>query len=199
MALYLPKYNAVFLHIYKTAGTSLRTALMSQDQEYCEIGSSGHSDYTEIADEINDKIVFSVVRNPYDWIYSLYQYGKKYNSHPFHVYCITHSFDEFVKWHFDNIDVLNTSGINGKLQTQTEYLSLNGVLKVSHILKMENLEVELNQFFRDVLRHNGLIRLQTLNATPYEKTNPKTFDRSTIDLINIKYKSDFQNFKYEMI
>lgn len=199
MALYLPKYNTVFLHIYKTAGTSLRVALMHLDQERSEIGSMGHSDYSEIADEVQDKIVFSVVRNPYQWIYSLYEYAKKYNSHPFHVYCATHSFDQFVIWHFENLELLNTTGINGKLQTQTEYLSLNGELKVKHILKMENLEVELNEFVRNVLRYNGLIRLQTLNATPYEKVNPNTFSRATLDLLNEKYHNDFINFNYQKI
>jgi|LakMenE18May11ns_1017448.scaffolds.fasta_scaffold9953621_2 hypothetical protein len=198
MALCLPKYNAVFLHIYKTAGTTLRTELSLIDRDSYEIG-GGHSDYSEIEEQVSDKIVFSVVRNPYDWIYSLYQYSYNYNTHPFHAFSITNSFDQFVNWHFENIEILNQTGINGKLQTQTEYLSVRDELKVKHILKMENLEVELNQFFRDVLRHGGIIRLKTLNATPYTKVNPKTFSKQTINLINKNYEKDFRNFNYQMI
>ena len=198
MALYLPRYNSVFIHIYKTAGTSLRTYLIKLDRNYSEIG-SGHSDYSEIQNEVQDKILFSVVRNPYDWIYSLYQYGRTYNSHPFYSFCVTHSFDQFVKWYFDNIETLNTSGVNGKLQTQTEYLSFEGSIKVQHIIKIENLEPELNKLFRDVFRQNILIRLDTLNSTPYEKIKPEKLDSETISIINEKYHNDFVNFNYKKI
>lgn len=198
MALYLPKYNSVFIHIYKTAGTTLRIVLNKIDKNYSEIG-GGHSDYSEIQKDIQDKVVFSVVRNPYTWIYSLYQYGKSYISHPFYVYCATHNFDEFVVWHFNNIEILNQSGINGKLQTQTEYLSINGSLMVSHILKMENLEVELNQLFRNTFRHNSLIRLPNENSTPYQPLDYTSIKKETIELINQKYEADFQNFNYKFI
>lgn len=199
MALYLPRYNSVFIHIYKTAGTSIRTYLMKLDKNYSEIGSSGHSDYSEIQNEVEDKILFSVVRNPYDWIYSLYQYGKNYNTHPFYSFCVTHTFDQFVKWYFDNIEILNTSGVNGKLQTQTEYLSIDGILKVENILKMENLETDLNKLFRDVFRQNLLIRLDTLNSTPYPKITPQSIKTETINIINEKYHNDFINFNYPKI
>jgi len=199
MALYLPKYNLLFLHIYKTAGTSIRTALTKIDNSYRELGTSGHSDYSEIEHLIDSKIVFSVVRNPYSWIHSLYQYSKHYNSHPFYSYCITHSFDQFVEWLFSNIEILNTTGINGKLQTQTEYLSSGGIIKVSHILKMENLEIEINDLFRNVLKNNVVIRLDNINSTPYPKVEPDTFNRNTINLINKIYNDDFVNFNYQKI
>lgn len=199
MALYLPRYNSVFIHIYKTAGTSIRTYLMKLDKNYSELGNGGHSDYSEIQEEVEDKILFSVVRNPYDWIYSLYQYGKNYNTHPFYSFCVTHTFDQFVKWYFDNIEILNTSAVNGKLQTQTEYLSIDGILKVKNILKMENLETDLNKLFRDVFRQNILIRLDTLNSTPYPRITPQNIKSETISIINEKYHNDFINFNYKKI
>jgi len=67
MALHIPKLKLIFLHIYKTAGTTLRKALMDIDRNYKEIG-YGHADYSEIFPEIRDNKVFSVVRNPYNWI-----------------------------------------------------------------------------------------------------------------------------------
>jgi hypothetical protein len=196
MALYLPKYNVVFIHIYKTGGTSLRTALRNIDRGYSEIG-KGHSDYNEIAEYLEGKRVFSVVRNPYSWIYSLYQYALYYQSHTFHTYCLTHSFEKFVVWYFDNIDLLNTTQINGRLQTQTDYLSQNGEIKVPHILKMENLEEEVNQLFWNEYGHIGKIDLPLENATPYEAfPYPKN---ETIEIINEKYKKDFLNFNYQML
>ena len=198
MALYIPKLNLVFIHIYKTAGTSLRSAFTRIDRDCVEIG-YGHASYYEIVEKLENRIVFSIVRNPYDWIYSLYQYGKNYSSHPFHVYCITHSFDQFVKWFIANeniLDTLNQTGqLNGRLQTQTDYLSLNGKLMVPNVMKMESLEYDINTFLKSI-GYKG-IRLDTLNSTQYEK--PKDFNRESIDLINKRYQSDFVNFNYVML
>lgn len=200
MALYIPKLNLVFIHIYKTAGTSLRNAFLRLDRDCVEIG-YGHASYYEIAEKLENKMVFTVVRNPYDWVYSLYQYGKNYNSHPFHTYCITHSFDQFVKWFITNentLDALNQTGqLNGRLQTQTDYLSFNGKIVVSNIMKMESLEYDINIFLKQI-GHRG-IRLETLNATPYVKPNYTQFDRDSIDLINKRYQPDFVNFNYTTI
>ena len=193
MALYIPKLKLIFLHIYKTAGTTLRKALMDIDRNYKEIG-YGHADYSEIYPEIEDNKVFSVVRNPYNWIYSLYQYAKTYNSHPFHIYCATHNFEQFVFWYFKNIEILSRSGVNGKLQTQTEYLSINGEIKVDYILKMENLEVEFNHLL-SIYRETS-ISIGRFNCTPYEIIDFSTLKKETIDIINEKYHQDFINFNY---
>lgn len=200
MALYIPKLNLVFLHIYKTAGTAIRSAFMRLDRDCVEIG-YGHASYYEIADKVEDKKIFSVVRNPYDWIYSLYQYGRNHSSHPFYCFCITHTFDEFVGWYLKNehiLDTLNESGeLNGRLQTQSDYLSFNGELKVPDVMKMESLEYDLNIFLLQL--GFKAIRLETLNSTPYEKPNHQDFNKETIEHINKRYESDFVNFNYNML
>jgi hypothetical protein len=193
MALYSPKLNLVFLHIYKTAGTSLRDALIRIDND-CKEMAYGHADYSDLIEHLRDEKIFSVVRNPYDWIYSLYQYGRAYNTHPFYAYCATHSFDDFIKWYFKNIDILNTTTINGKLQTQTEYVSFNGKISVDYILKMENLENDFIELLNS-LRQKGF-RLNHLNATAYKHIDYSELSRETIDIINEKYHQDFINFNY---
>ena len=200
MALYVPSLNLTFIHIYKTAGTAIRTALMRADRNCAEIG-YGHASYYEIVDQLEGKKIFSVVRNPYDWVYSLYQYGKHHSSHPFYCFCITHSFDEFVNWYLKNervLDTLNDKGLlNGRLQTQTDYLSFKGDLRVNNVMKMESLEHDLNVFLLE-MGFRGM-RLETLNTTPYEKPNHHDFKRETIELINMRYQSDFTNFNYTML
>lgn len=194
MALYIPKFEAVFIHIYKTAGTSLRLALHEIDENCEEIG-IGHADYKEVSEliDLSDKKVFSVVRNPYDWVYSLYQYGLHYESHPFHKICLRNSFESFLVWYFENMYKYSLqSGINGKLQTQTDYLSDGDVIQVKHIFKMENLEQELNN--SGIFENN--IVLGRHNCTPYNKPD---LSKTAIDMINNKYKNDFINFKYEML
>lgn len=199
MALYLPKYNLLFIHIYKTAGTSTRLAFHKVDPGYSEIGGL-HCDIEEVKDQVEGKNLMSIVRNPYSWVYSLYRYSMEHFTHPFHSFCVTHSFDQFVVWYIENMKLLTeTTNVNGKLQSQTEYLTLNGEVKVETILKMENLEVELNQFFKDFFRHPRHIALDYRNVTPYEKVSPETFSRETLDLINKRFADDFKNFNYTMI
>lgn len=197
MALLLPRFNLVFIHIYKTAGTAIRTALMNEDRGYVEVG-IGHSDYKDICDKVDlfRRATFSVVRNPYEWIYSTYQYAKAYDTHPFHAYCNSHDFSEFVQWFFDNKEDLQKD-INGKIQSQTEYLSDETGIKVNYILRMENLQNEFNQMF-DVLRYRH-ISLGNQNTTPYKKNWFNELDREAINRINYEYRHDFKNFNYKMI
>lgn len=198
MAIYLPKFNLLFIHIYKTAGTSTRLAFHKLDPGYSEIGGL-HCDIEEIRDHVEGKNLMTIVRNPYDWVYSLYRYCIEHSSHPFHAFCLTHSFDEFVGWYIENMQTLSSSGVNGKLQSQTEYITLDGKIKVETILKMENLEVELNQFFKDFFRNPRHIALEYRNVTPYQKVTPDNFSRETLDLINKRFEQDFKNFNYKMI
>lgn len=199
MALYLPKFNLLFIHIYKTAGTSTRLAFHKLDPGYGEIGGL-HADIKELEEHVEGKNLMTIVRNPYDWVYSLYHYCVYHASHPFHAYCTTHDFDQFTSWYIQNMKKLSDdTSVNGKLQSQTEYITLNGKIRVQTILKMENLEVELNQFFKDFFRNARHIALDYRNVTPYTKVNPETFSRATLDLINQRFADDFKNFNYKMI
>jgi len=67
---------------------------------------------------------------------------------------------------------------------------------VPNIFKMENLEVELNQYFKDFFRLTSPIRLGYYNKTDYEKVE---LSRAAKDIINERYKDDFLNFNYTML
>jgi hypothetical protein len=197
MALLLPRFNLVFIHIYKTAGTAIRTALMNEDRGYIEVG-DGHSDYKDIFDKVDlfRRATFSVVRNPYEWIYSIYKYAYYHESHPFHSFCNSHNFSEFVQWFFDNKQELEKN-LNGKIKSQTDYLSDETGIKVNHILKMENLQTEFNLMF-DVLRYRH-ISLGNENTTPYKKDWIKELNNEALNRINYELRNDFKNFNYKMI
>ncbi len=104
---------------------------------------------------------------------------------------------EFVHWFFDNKEELQKY-VNGKLQSQTEYLSDENGIKVNYVLKMENLQTDFNTMF-DVLRYSHII-IGNENTTPYIKgTWSKEADKYAINKINQEYRNDFQNFNYKMI
>lgn len=199
MALYLPKFNLLYFHIYKTAGTSIRIELSKKDPGFSEIGRQ-HADVTEIIqlNQFEGKNTMAVVRNPYDWCYSLYMFSREIITHPFHTYAITHDFEAFLKWQIENSEKLNMTAelFNGKLQTQTDYLSYKGEMKVSNIFKMENLEVEINQYFKDFFRLTSPIRLGFHNKLNYQKVE---LSRTAIEIINDRFKEDFKNFNYNML
>jgi len=197
MALFLPRFNLVFIHIYKNAGTAIRTALQQEDRGYKEIG-RGHADYKEVAEllDLYKKSTFSVVRNPYDWVYSVYQYAKTYESHPFHSYCLENNFSQFVNWYFDNKEEFEKL-VNGKLQCQTDYVTgEDGLIKVDFILKIENLQQEFNNMF-DVLRYRH-VNLGNENTTKKGEWK-EGITPDAINRINYEYMKDFRNFNYKMI
>ncbi len=106
----------IFVHIYKNAGTSIRTAL----RKYCEPGIlcrilrrvggcrcpdlPAHMPATEIRDSLPQEVFssyfkFAIVRNPWDWVVSLYNYILQMPAHVDHAAVkALRSFEEYIDW-----------------------------------------------------------------------------------------------------
>ena len=67
--------KTIFIHIPRTGGTSIETALVGNNWWKIEPATK-HIDWCEAkkfyANYWNDYLKFSVVRNPWDWLVSLY-------------------------------------------------------------------------------------------------------------------------------
>jgi hypothetical protein len=74
MSIYLPKHDAVFIHIPKTAGTSI-LKWMQQNFEDHEKRGLKHLDYSKYTDEFGTPAHhFACVRNPYSRLLSWFHY-----------------------------------------------------------------------------------------------------------------------------
>jgi hypothetical protein len=141
------RYSFVFIHIQKTAGSSLRQALLSVDPEAWELGGK-HAGIRESTDLPEDYRVFTFVRNPWERLVSWYEMvlakGKNRTVHKikskFYRMVLERAptFDDFI---FHCTDEIQERGmIKSILRNQIEYLvDLDGNLCTDFIGRFENL------------------------------------------------------------
>lgn len=198
----------IFIHIDKTAGTSIKAAL----SKYCfypeetmyssalkKLGVRQYSD--EFYDHIrsseliryldptifNDFFKFAFVRNPWDWMLSSYTYYlKKPGMHP-HVYFKNEiqTFRDFIKWQTGNPYIYHT---------QSEYLfDRFGNKMVDYIGKFENVEED----FEFVLNKLNITEKLPHKNISKEKGYADQYTSETKDLVYRYYKNDIHLFNYE--
>lgn len=189
----------IFIHIPKTAGNSLTLFLKfylsnrtlqhenpmgPQDgmTVFCEKNNQGikHESITyyinQYGDSIQDYVWFTIVRNPYDRLLSLYFFTKGKDNAVF-------IRDEFVSF------------IQNDENHQWKYIEYNGKL-VCRIVHYENMLEELKEI--PCLQRMDFSHYPQINQSMNSKLDYKTLlDDDVKDLIYKKYRMDFDLFGYE--
>lgn len=78
MAIHIPEYNLTFIHVPKTGGSSIQHWLLNNTKDPIYPKKSVHWSVRDAKE--NFKTVgktFCVVRNPYDWMVSWFEYERK--------------------------------------------------------------------------------------------------------------------------
>jgi hypothetical protein len=208
--LYSEKYKFCFVHIYKNAGTSIRKAL----EPFCYttpiqrksikfikmVGFnpprfdpnylSNHASSVEIRHHLGEYIYdnllsFSVVRNPWDWQFSLYNYAKK---HDFVQFRYFQTFSDYL--HSDSV-------FAHRSQTSFVYDPERSQINVNKIFKFENIR-------QDLLSLSAYLRLPTPISLPVlNKVNLKSpltyrdaYSQTLKHLIAERFALDISNFDY---
>ncbi len=195
----------IFVHIPKNAGTSIY-------KTYFDDGGGrgrffGHHNWSKYHRDVPEKwnryTTFSVVRNVWDRVVSSYKYSKKEISfwhnaknpeqsemgkHPDYDVLKNKSFSEAV-------DMLNKLEHQG-WDCQYPYIcDEDQNIMVDRILKMENLESELNEMLKD-LGEERKISLQEKNVTREEKDYCKWYGKEERKKVEEYYKTDIELFNY---
>ena len=200
-----PKF--IFIHIYKTAGSSIRSSLspwakqLSREKLLINLLASkalnriifkdeqilwkhaGASEYKQfLGKKYNDFFTFSFVRNPFDWQVSLYEYIRKSRGHHLHNFACQVNFKSYLK-----------SFVSETIKTQSEFLTdHSGKLIVNRIGKYEN----LNHDFSSITKELGLsVTLPHLNRTIRSKCKDY-YDDESVDIVLRNFKKDFDLFNY---
>ncbi|ALO15773.1 hypothetical protein L21SP5_02140 [Salinivirga cyanobacteriivorans] len=129
------------------------------------------------------------MRNPYDWLTSLYYYILEHPEHYLHHRILGQSFEKY-------IDIqINENNLN----TQFAYLSdESGQLIVDYIAKIENIQNELHTITERL--NIPFEKLSYLNKTKGRQgKNDQLFNDSIYKLVNQHFRVDFENFNYPMI
>ena len=197
--------NFIFVHIFKTAGTSIRRAVrrhaMPAWQEPAnhvlkrigipQYGPKAYPDHLTASGLIqqtsleyfNSMFSFAFVRNPWDWELSHYKYILRKPRHPNHDEAKRlGTFSEYVRWRCDR-----------KFQLQKSFVVHQGKRVVDFVGRFESLDADFQEVAR---RLNISAKLKRLNQTR-RSVYQEHYDDRTRELIANTFAADIEEFGYE--
>ena len=201
----LNEHKTIFIHIPKNAGTSINT-YFSVKPKTVEIKRKKVFKHETVSDikrdcfEIyNSYTKFAIVRNPYDRMVSWYAYLRKYRLNNDHIktYQYNSKNDSYEVVDIAKADIMGFRMWvkNPTIIDPREWLLNNQCYWVDDtvtILRYENLNEELNAFFKKE------IKLPIVNSTSrYDLLD--YYNEETSDIVYNKYKEDFEKFNYKKI
>jgi hypothetical protein len=174
--------QVLFVHIPKTAGSSISKVLNDKDLDNWNRAWPRHHDpysYLKSVNKIDDNVFsFSVVRNPYTRTYSCYKQFNKVNKTDI-------SFTKYL----DNIKKNNISTITPLLHiSQSFYVMDKDIVQVNRLYRFENLK-ELEDELGWTL---GFYNVGNYVVESYVED----YTEEAIEMTQDLYSSDFINFSY---
>ena len=216
--LHTPQGDIAFIHIPKTAGMAIRMYLSHvveknriTHKEY--VGMLGRLDASHIPFVHHEKYIklrnpyyFTCVRNPYDRVYSAYEWVKKTRPATYGKIVFT----IFVTQHLSNIVKVQLHHFNTQANMLANAIHLapmylfvtdrQGKQMVTNVIRQE----ELNEKSFSKLQQYGLV-MDDFKAVgnchsgappkPYEYL--KHYTRAMLDIVNTLYAKDFEMFGYQ--
>lgn len=203
------RHRFIFIHIYKNAGSSITNALMPFVQNryqavvnavFRKLDTMDHRfllprpyPHHIRARELIEKIgaaefrkyfSFAVVRNPWDWQVSLYNYMLKTKRHHQHKLAQRlDSFDRYIEWR-----------CNEEVRLQKDFVSSrDGEIVVNFIGRYENLDADFQEICSRIGVVASLAKLNVSYSAPYREF----YDAKTRDMVREAFAEDIQLFGYE--
>lgn len=205
--IYSKRKNFIFIHVYKTAGTSLRKALKPYNDTFRKRRFLDNFFYTQFWKETNfgppghitalnaKKLLgediwnkaysFAVVRNPWDWQVSLFTYMLKVKKHPQHKLISSFkTFDDYIEWRCNN-----------DFHTQLDFLTDESGDKiiVKDIYKLESINQDLKRLESYI---SCDIKLKKLNKSRSDSYRNYYSNKSKV-MIQKFFSKDIERFGYE--
>jgi len=206
------KYNFIFVHIPKTGGKSIRTILkdhieisthhrlenMNRNRIHAHLTLyeirkylNGYSfdnkgNVKPLQDPIKrfeGKKIFTVMRNPWDWVVSYYEFIKSRRRHPKYFEVNAMSFKDFIKSDY--------------IKPQVNYVwnfTTNSIWPETKIIRFEDLQKGFNEMLLEVGLHQ--MQLPHLHKTKRGKYH-EYYDEETKSLIANKFAKEIELLKYE--
>jgi len=195
------QYKFIFLHIPKTAGTSISHVFYEKLLgEYFVGHPSVHYDVDITAHQKNNYFKFSVQRNTFDRVVSIWSYWnyriirdeKKIPTVSFQDFCINfHNFSEVISNYFDPLETVHFDTCHTAIKRMT-----NHQLSISDIDYFINFD-DLKKGFQNVCsKLNINCDLPHLNATE-RKHYREYYTPKCVDIISKRYKKDIEYFGHE--
>jgi hypothetical protein len=200
----------IYIHVYKVAGTSIRTALQKYDDlattdfpwhqnmkfwlgKRSQIFSIWSIDHIKVntvkkylpEDVFNKYYKFTFIRNPWDWQVSLYHYMLQWKEHPQHKLIRgMKTFDEYIEWR-----------INEDFELQKDFIcDSKGKNLMNFVGRFENLQEDFNKACEEIgIPQVSLPKVNTSKHRFYKEY----YNKHTRDLIYNAFKKDIELFNYD--
>ena len=178
--------NFVFIHINKTAGSSIEKALKLRFEHKTALQKR-----TEIGEELwQDKFVFGFVRNPWDKVVSHYHYRVRTNQTGLgdnHL-----SFEDWVRKAYGDNDPVYYD-LPTMFMPQTNWLvDDQGELIVTFIGRFENLTDDFRTVCSQIGRHAELPHVKSSKRADYQRY----YSDETREIIATWFAEDVRRFDY---
>lgn len=189
--------KCVFVHVPKTAGTSIEKCLVDVDDKTKVVGGHSTSDalLKHRTKEFSNYFTFTIVRNPWDRLLSAYLYMLKMDTNDIlgNAEIKKHTtFDSFVM----NYCTPETINNNMHLKPQYLFVCIDDKIGVDYWGKYEN----LNESWKIVCHKLGKdIQLPWLNQSNSKKEFKSFYTRPAIEKVRKLYQKDIQLFGYKFI
>jgi hypothetical protein len=201
MAMFL-KSDFIFIHVYKCGGRSARFAL----SEHAAVGEvmKSHATALEVKKYMYDNgekfyfdnaFKFSFIRNPFDWVVSLYEFIRQSPKHENYEEVKNLSFDEFTEW---NVRMIHESRDNstGKFNTLSGFLcDENGNLLVDFVGRMENYEADLKEIASRLRMPVSVVPRE--NASKRNADYRIYYSDKSRQFIQDQFSQDLSRFNYQ--
>lgn len=194
----------IFIQVPKTAGTSINEVLKKfstpEDLSRWVNYEDNHSTLELVLGEnheVNQYFKFAVVRNPFDWLVSYYEYKRTEVIGDLYPHICNMPFNKFVPFLVEiksgeivgfNQSVMNV--VNG----QNSWTHCQGIPVLNKIIFYEQLEESFSLLSKEL--NLGKLVLPKLNISQRKPTF-EYYDQATKDLVVEMFQQDFELFGYQ--
>ncbi len=202
----------LFIHTPKCGGSFINRAFGKRHKACPSMTwkeARGHKtflEYREIfkgrGENIYDYVLFTVVRNPWDWHLSWYNYvskdvgAKKSGMLIEHEQIKNLTFSEYLRW-LDDPEVIRSQDDYARKQVSDWIVDETGTLVSRHILRQETLEGDLNDLSEEFGLAINVPSGQRINASRNDVDYRRFYSSEEVEIIASRHQRDIELFGYK--
>jgi hypothetical protein len=209
-------YRAIFVHIQRTGGNSIRRIFNEMDSHALqdipipsEKNRLKHCFISDIHAAVDDELFstytkFAIVRNPFDRLFSWYSMFKHNTIAKSEMAggvqrtamlgnAVESAVDPYLETFESFLSMPNRGLFERFYDNQIDYLQLDGKLAVDVVLRFENLNNDFNALAQKL---NFPVQLPVVNQSIRTQNYPHAYNSTTQQIVTDRFSRDLEYFSY---
>ncbi len=191
MAVILPDYNSVFVHVPKTGGTSVQRWLLENTKSYVTKGSKHHSLISLEEKYGKFDFSFTTVRNPWDWCVSWYFFRR---DRAIRRIQSPKNKGKFTLEHNQKVLKDFEKGFDYFLETTSLKPQCSRIVGVTTVLRLENIKDDIMPISK---KFKIKANIPFVNTSNRNKNYRQYYNTNTQKIVEEKFKDDIDAFDYK--